>query len=204
MVPFNVLWSDGPRFHQGTSGPIVVEAHAAGLVDALQSAGVEARTHDDLDGVLWGKLLINLNNAVNALAGIPLKTQLSQRAYRRIMADLIDEAVAVLEQAGKKPVGLGPVQPWLVPHALRLPDWLFGAVAGAMVRIDPEARSSMWEDLQRRRGTEVEWINGEVVRLAAEGGAPRNAAIVRRIHEAEEAASGSPGLDADALRELIG
>ena len=201
MVPFNVLWTEGPRFHQGTSGPLVLEERASALVERFRSAGVEARTHPDVPGVLWGKLLINLNNAVNALSGIPLREQLSDRAYRRVMADLIEEAVGVLGRAGVEPVGLGPLQPWLVPRALRLPNWLFHAVAGAMIRIDPEARSSMWEDLQRGRPTEVDWINGEVVAL---GEAPRNRAIVQRVHEVEAAGTGSPGLSAQALRDLVG
>mgnify|MGYP003635624793 FL=1 len=41
-----------------------------------------------------------------------------------------------------------------------------------MLAIDPLARSSMWEDLERGRKTEVEWLNGEVIRLAAEHGIP--------------------------------
>ena len=33
--------------------------------------------------VQWAKLLLNLNNAVNALANLPLRDELAQRAYRR-------------------------------------------------------------------------------------------------------------------------
>jgi 2-dehydropantoate 2-reductase len=205
MVPFNVLWTDGPRFHQGTSGAIVVESCAQDLVDLLQSAGVESRTHSDLEGLLWGKLLINLNNAVNALADTPLRQQLADSAYRDLMVLLINEAMAVLKTAGQKPLGLGAMQPWLVPLALGLPDWLFGPVSRAMITIDPEARSSMWEDLNRRRLTEVDWINGEIVALAKStgGSSPLNAAMVQLVHATEEAGLGSPGLSAQAVREAL-
>lgn len=67
--------------------------------------------------------------------------------------------------------------------------------------IDPEARSSMWEDLERRRLTEVDELNGEIVKLAEERGlrAPLNARIVELVHQAEQKASGSPKLGADEL-----
>jgi len=89
---------------------------------------------------------------------------------------------------------------------LALPDWLFFRVAAAMLRIDPEARSSMWEDLERGRTTEVDFINGEVVRLAREVGveAPYNARAVDLVREAEARGAGSPGLDADALERALG
>lgn len=57
--------------------------------------------------------------------------------------------------------------------------------APAQVVLRPEARSSMWEDLERRRPTEVDHLNGELVRAA------------------EPAGRGSPGLDARALWEEL-
>ena len=72
-------------------------------------------------------------------------------------------------------------------HQLRLPDWLFRRVARQMVAIDPLARSSTWEDLEAGRPTEVDWINGEVVRLAETLGrtAPVNARLVALVKAAE-------------------
>ena len=56
-----------------------------------------------------------------------------------------------------------------VPRILRLPDWLFRRVARRMLAIDPEARSSMWEDLDRRRRTEVDDLQGAILALAWTG-----------------------------------
>ena len=74
-------------------------------------------------------------------------------------------------------------------------------VASAQVKVDPEARSSMWEDLSRGRKTEVDHLNGEIVRLAEATGlrAPLNAKIVAMVHDVEERGTGSPKLSADAL-----
>ena len=56
-----------------------------------------------------------------------------------------------------------------------------------MLAIDPMARSSMADDLAAGRRTEVDWINGEVVRLAQRLGrqAPVNARLSGLVHSAE-------------------
>jgi 2-dehydropantoate 2-reductase len=152
--------------------------------------------------VQWGKLLLNLNNAVNAISGLPLKLQLSQRAYRRPAALLIHEALDVLNAAGIRPAKVGRVTPKLIPPLLRLPDFLFARAAGAMLRIDPHARTSMSTDLQRGHLTEVDYLNGEVVRLAKTLGrcAPFNQRICELIHLAEETPrSEETPLDGDTL-----
>ncbi len=91
--------------------------------------------------------------------------------------------------------------PRLAPHALSLPNWLFLRVAAAMVKIDPEARSSMWEDLERRRSTEIEYLNGEIIRLGEKHGVPTpvNRKIRELVRAAEGAQKGSPRLTAEAL-----
>jgi 2-dehydropantoate 2-reductase len=132
-------------------------------------------------------LLLNLNNAVNALSGLPLKTQLSQRDYRRCLALLIDEALAALRAAGIEPAQVAKVAPSRLPRLLRLPDWLYKRLASASLRIDPEARSSMWEDLQAGRHTEVDYLNGAVVTLAQSVGlnAVANRRMAELVHAAE-------------------
>ena len=69
------------------------------------------------------------------------------------------------------------------------------------MKVDPEARSSMWQDLSRGRLTEVDYLNGEFVRLAEKLGmdAPFNRRIVGLVHAAENQGPGSPDLSADAL-----
>ena len=73
------------------------------------------------------------------------------------------------------------------------------------MKLDPEARSSMWEDLERRRLTEVDYLNGEVVRVAEdhEVSAPLNASIVALVREAESKSAGSPNLTATELRAAL-
>jgi 2-dehydropantoate 2-reductase len=57
-----------------------------------------------------------------------------------------------------------------------------------VVAIDPTARSSMWDDLQAKRPTEIDYINGEIVRLASKLGrrASVNEKLVALIRAAEQ------------------
>lgn len=207
MVPFNVARKGDTHFHQGTSGHLAVGAranHHAAIVAALERAGLPARAFADMRGVQWGKLLVNLNNSVNALSGLPLLEQLSQRAYRRIMADCVREGLRALSKTDIKPKVDAPIPASWVPPLMALPNGLFRAFAKAMVNIDPNARSSMWDDLQRGRKTEVDFLNGEIVRLGATVGVPTpiNAKIVKLVREAERSGT-PPSLSADHLRRLL-
>ncbi len=200
MVPFNVVQTLGqgqpPRFHRATSGTVQIGAGVAGLREALGVKGVAVAESGDMAGVLWGKLLLNLNNALNALAGIPLAAELGDKRWRRLLARQIEEGLAVLKAAGIRPARIEGVPPSSVPRILRLPDWLFRRVARRMLAIDPEARSSMWEDLGARRPTEVDHLQGAILGLAAKTGVrvPLTERIVRLVKGAETARAGSPGL----------
>ncbi|WP_344523921.1 2-dehydropantoate 2-reductase [Streptomyces albiaxialis] len=191
MVPYNVLGVGPGTYHRGVGGALMLDEGAAGarLAGALRDAGLEAETRADMREVQYGKLLLNLNNAVNALSGLPLREQLAQRAYRRCLAQCQEEALAVFRAAGVEPAHLGPAAPDLIIDVLRLPDDDYRQLAAASLDIDATARSSMWEDFQRGRPTEIDTLQGEIVALAAAHGleAPANARMTALVHEAERA-----------------
>jgi len=189
MVPFNVVQRGEGVFHQGSEGDLEAarDPRLAAYEPVFAAAGLPLTLHDDMQAVLWGKLLLNLNNAVNALSGLPLKEELGQRDYRVCIALAQAETLAVLKAAGIKPAKLTPLPPSLLPTLLKVPDAIFSRVASAMLEIDPIARSSMADDLELGRTTEVDWINGEVVRLAATVGlpAPVNERVIALVRDAE-------------------
>ncbi|MFD2167167.1 2-dehydropantoate 2-reductase [Thalassotalea euphylliae] len=200
IVGFNVTEEAPGHFHRGTEGEVIIEAHEredlATLVRLFNQHHVPAELRSNFEQVRWGKLLLNLNNAVNALADVPLKKQLSDRGYRRVLANLMQETLTILKHARIKPAKLTKVSPNIVPLILKSPNWLFTRIANQMLAIDPLARSSMWYDVSNNKMTEVDYINGAVVTLAKELGleAPLNAHIVDTIKEVEKLNQGSPGL----------
>lgn len=203
IVEFNVVSRGEGRFHRGLDGDLLLEARpeAEFLYEALRDAGLPVVTRSALEADQWTKLLVNLNNAVSALSDAPTRELLVNPGYRRVIAAIVEEALGILRGAGIRPAKLRGVPVGLMPRILRMPTPLVRLVTGRQMRVDPEARSSMWEDLTRGRTTEVDHLNGEIVRLAAEIGreAPLNARIVALVHEAEAAGKGSPGLGAEEL-----
>jgi 2-dehydropantoate 2-reductase len=185
MVPYNVAEVDRGAYHRGTTGRLAVQDSALlrPWLAVFDSAGVPIDRHANMLPVQWGKLLLNLNNPVNALSGLPLRQQLMDRGYRRCLAALMDEALEALAWAHIKPVQLSAVPPRRMPAILRLPDALFKVVAARMLRIDDKARSSMADDLALGRRTEINELCGEVVRLARSNGAraPLSAKMVELI-----------------------
>ena len=202
MVPFNVVGLGEGRFHRSTSGDIVIEQDEAATFEKLSVPGLNMRATADIEGVQWGKLIVNLNNALNALSDIPLRKQLSQRAWRRLSADQMAEGLAAIRAEGIRPVSPTPLPAGWMPSLLRLPDAIFELVLGRTMKIDPEARSSMWEDLQRGRHTEIDYLQGVITGIADRRGlkAPLSRRIVELIKQAEAAGKGSPGLTPEQIR----
>jgi 2-dehydropantoate 2-reductase len=202
MVPFNVIALGEGRFHRATSGDLVIEQDEARTAENLSVMGLTIRPTDNIDGVQWGKLVLNLNNALNALSDLPLRRQLAQRSWRQLFADQMAEGLAVIRAEGIKPVSPTPVPVGLMPPLLRLPSIIFEPMLGRTMKIDPEARSSMWEDLKHGRRTEIGYLQGVITEIADRRGlaAPLSRRIVELIRQAERDAKGSPGLTPEQIR----
>jgi 2-dehydropantoate 2-reductase len=202
MVPFNVVARGKGRFHRATSGDIVIERDDAGTAAQLSVPGLKMRATPDIAGVQWGKLLVNLSNALNALGGLPLRQQLAQRSWRRLLADQMTEGLAAIRAEGIRPISSTPVPAGLTPHLLRLPDALFAALLGSTMKIDAEARSSMSVDLQRSRRTEIDYLQGAIIAIAERRGlqVPLSRRVVALIKQAEAEGKGSPGLTPQQIR----
>jgi 2-dehydropantoate 2-reductase len=70
------------------------------------------------------------------------------------------------------------------------------------MKIDPQARSSMWDDLDRRRRTEIDYLHGVITEIADRRGlnVPLSRRIMALIREAETAKHGSPRLTVEQVR----
>ncbi|TIU00896.1 MAG: 2-dehydropantoate 2-reductase [Mesorhizobium sp.] len=205
MVAFNVVQSpDGETpfsVRRASDGMVIIENTEPGLSALLNVEGLGVETHADMRAVQWSKLLMNLNNALVALSDLPLATELADRGWRVILADQIDEALAAMKACHIEPARIAGPPPWLLPKVLRLPDWLFGILARRLLAIDPKARSSMWDDLHRRRPTEVDELQGAILRLAQKTGvpAPVTKRIMALVRQAEADRRGPPGLTPDEV-----
>ena len=206
ITPFNVVQSKGAHFHRATEGVLHLPIQSAlmPLQQAWQAYGLGCELNENLAAIVWGKLLLNLNNAINALSDIPLKAQLEQRGYRQVLAQCQLELLAYCRAKYIQLAKLTAVSPEMIPRLLKLPDWLFKLIAQKMLAIDPQARSSMWEDVNAGRRTEIAFLNGAVAHLAESEGmqATANRAVANLISEIE-CGQRQSGISAKDLLQLI-
>lgn len=205
MVPFNVVRAGPALYHRASAGTLMfdnVDA-AAPLTEACLAADLPCELRDDMPAVQWGKLVLNLNNAINALCGQPLAQELGNREFRRCLAAAQREALDLISAAGIHVARVTPLPPSWLPRLLAAPDGVFKLLARRIVAIDPNARSSMWDDLEAKRPTEVDYIQGEIVALARRLGreARVNAKLVDLIREAER--GGRRDFSGSELRALL-
>ena len=202
MVPYNVAYLGKGQFHKGVAGYLYAAKRAGvrRLAEAVGGGPAAIHLSDDMLGLAWGKLLINLNNAVNALSGRTLMDELRCRDYRRVFAASMKEGLELLKRADIEPATVGPVDPDVLPRIVNSPDFIFNNFFLKRWKIDAKARSSMADDLAAGRKTEIDYLNGELVQLAErlQRAAPVNRAIVELIRKAE---AGASALSPAALRE---
>jgi 2-dehydropantoate 2-reductase len=145
------------------------------LCAALRAGGLPAETTDRLAELLWAKLLYNgCLNALGALCGVPYGALAESPDTRALMGEIAEETFQVMEAAG---------------YRTRYPD--SGAFLKALYEelLPPTAKheSSTLQDLRAGRRTEIDALNGAVVRLAEAHGiaVPTNRRLVEMIHALE-------------------
>lgn len=206
IVPFNVTPAGPGAFHCGTAGDLVVDDHAgiAPLVTALEAAGQGVRRSPQILGDQWAKMIVNLNNGLNTLTGGTLREGLLQRDYRRALAFCVEEAMEVAKANGVTVGNFNGRSPAALMKTLRLPDVAYRLIMQTIVKIDAKARSSMLDDLEAGRVSEVDYLQGEIVKRAAMAGttAPQNAAILAAVEQAFIAGQ-SPKLSGSDILQLL-
>jgi 2-dehydropantoate 2-reductase len=143
-----------------------------GLADALGAAGFETHVEKDVRGLVWSKLVINVGiNALTAITAQPNGRLLESEHIKAIMADLVAEAVTVAKARGIRFTYDDPL-----------------ATVYEVARKTGANRSSMLQDFDKGRETEIDFMNGAIVREAGELGiaTPVNATITRLIKALEK------------------
>jgi len=134
------------------------------LADACTRGGMPAQAVLDARGPQWRKVIFNAaTNPVGALTRLTHGRVCERERLRRLVSGLVDEGKAV---AGAQGIELDADPEDLIDHAAK-PEVAF------------DHKSSMLQDVEAGRPTEVDWLNGGIVRFGAEHGVPTplNAAI---------------------------
>ena len=157
--------------HHGR-GELVIEPAAGSerAAQALVAAGVPVDISDNVRGALWSKLLINCAyNALSALTQQPYGELVKGEGVWTVMDQLVDEGLAVAAADGVTLLGD-------VRQAVR-------KIAETM----PGQFSSTAQDLARGKPTEIDHLNGFLVRRGEALGVPTpaNRVLHTLVHLAE-------------------
>ncbi len=194
MVPFNVAEPKAGHLHRGSQGTMYVESIPAvaetikGIIRQINQPIMRVKSTTNMNAILWAKLQLNLGNSVNALADIPVKSMLEQRAYRLVNAALMKELLVVTKALKIDLPKLTAVSAQKIPAILSLPSFIYKRITKKVLAIDPTVRSSMWWDLSQGKKTEIDHLNGAVVRAGEKLGipCPANTNIIRLVKKMEE------------------
>jgi 2-dehydropantoate 2-reductase len=158
---------------------------------ALLEHVTSTRISKNIQGVHWLKLIFNLNNAFPALLDLPLHEVYADVYLRELAARVMQEGLRVVKQAGIRLESLPEASVTLFKVLGMLPPrsagWL---LASSARRIESEwsLLGSTLQSLRRGKSTEIDYLNGEIVRLGErlDRPTPFNTAIVEMVHRVEQ------------------
>ena len=176
-----------PMHAQITTRPVVyVDSEDKGLGKLFRGTDVQIHQAQG-ESAAWGKLVLNLSNSVCALTNTTFRDLLCNKDLTRLFSAVMDEAIAVLDHAAIRYNLTAPIPyvmyRWLLLNAGPLPWWTARMRNGLTENSYP----SMVADMRLGRPTEIEQLNGEVVRLGDQVGVetPINSRLVELIHARE-------------------
>jgi ketopantoate reductase len=158
------------------------------LLDLLNpNVSCHSASPTEIKSIQYSKLLININNSVCALSNKPLREELMIRGYRVVLAAAVLEGVRVCQAANIPLTRVGGIRPAISPYILVLPTFIYGVIAKTILKLGGDVYSSMWEDLHRKKPTEIDYINGEIVSLAKKLGmsTPVNDSLIALVRKCE-------------------
>jgi 2-dehydropantoate 2-reductase len=138
------------------------------LAEACTRAGMPTQAVPDARGPQWRKVIFNAaTNPVGALTGLTHGQVCEDESLRRLVTGLVDEGKAVATAQG---IELDADPEELIDYAAR-PDVAYAH------------KASMLQDVEARRPTEIDYLNGGIVRFGGEQGVPTplNGAIVALV-----------------------
>ena len=174
VEPGHVRWEvkGDTTFGPFEPSPAPLQAIAT-LADACTRAGLPTAVVDDARGPQWRKVIFNAaTNPIGALTGLTHGRVCEDTGLRRLVSGLVDEGKAVAAAEG---IELDADPEELIDHA-------------AKPEVAYDHKASMLQDVEARRPTEIDYLNGGIVRFATRRGvaAPLNKVVWALVKGVEE------------------
>lgn len=160
-------------------------------ITQLLNQVIPTRATDNILGAHWLKLLINLNNVLPALTNLDMHKVYADPYLLRLAVLLMREGLQVADGAKVRLESLFDISVGL----FRLMSWLPMNLATRLTAAKLRQMQTPWpllgstlQSLRRGKQTEIDYLNGEIVRTGAEFGVPTpfNAKMLSLTHSVEE------------------
>ena len=209
IVPYNITAPKAGVLHCGTGGALHIgrprHPIISNIAETMSAGGEAVKVSSNIESDQWCKLIINLNNALNTLSGGTLLEGFAQRDYRKAWAASINEALQILAANNIAIGSFNGNDPKKFSKLLGLPNVLFKPIFQSKVKVDAAARSSMLDDLEAGKPSEIDFLQGAIIKLAKSSG--QNAPVNHAIYDAAQAAfkaGKSPKMSGAEIWGLVG
>ncbi len=157
-------------------------------IKVLLDQAMKTEISENISGVRWSKLLLNnLGNGLEAMTGRSIRSCMHDAVIRRIGIYTLREGYHVIRQSGYRLGSLPGVPATLLKIIASAPDFVAGFfLKRSMGHL--KTLSSTLQSLKRGRPTEIDYLNGEIVRLGRQTGIPTplNSAVTDIVKDIEK------------------
>ena len=169
--------------------PFSLNRNRLQIISFLLSKALPTEISEDIRGAHWTKLIMNLNNAVMAVTGLPMQECSQYSQIRKFNINLMKEGFKVMKQAGIK---LAPA-PGIPLSLMKTMVWIPLPISSFVLKSKIKSYGklpvlgSTLQSIKRGKNTEIDYLNGEIVKLGKKNGIPTpfNLLIVELVHQTE-------------------
>lgn len=167
-------------------GPVIPTLYAANVLKTVMPIVLT----DNFPGAQWTKLIVNHVNALPAITGLSAQAVIANPKLRRLMTESMREAVRVAHARGIEFEKMQGLSDRVLTMMVRYPP-VFGEILPRLMARrmgkTPNPGSTL-QSIRRHQPTEIDYLNGAVVKLGAQAGVPTpvSATITELVHEVEK------------------
>jgi 2-dehydropantoate 2-reductase len=158
-------------------------------LSALLNKAIDTKTSEDIRAAHWTKLIWNLQTAVPAITGLSYQYSYQYPNVRELTINLLKEGLKIIQAAGIKTGDVPgfPMEPivTMAKESLPIASSLLKKIAESLGKVP--VLGSTWQSIKRGKNTEVDYLNGEIVKLGKrmEIPTPANSLMVKMVHQVE-------------------
>ncbi|MFP4331469.1 MAG: ketopantoate reductase family protein [Spirochaetaceae bacterium] len=145
-----VRYSAMGKIRFGRGFPELADEGVEAVKELFERCGIACVVEEDIRRSIWNKFMLNVGvNQLSALLGAPYRVFQGQEAAKRLLRATMREVVAIAEAEGVN-LKETDIEPWF----------------DILATLSPEGKTSMLQDMEAGRKTEVEMFAGQIVELA--------------------------------------